>query len=173
MKNQTQALFTRAHVLILLKQKVGHSRPSSGVSLHPTRLIYPLRAYASFIARNGHQSDCLVLTIDVYICIGISKILLKSWEASSMATYSMELFGKMNWMAKQWLLLTWDLHAYTKQSQAVVVVQLVEQSLPIPEVRGSNPVIGKKNLYIEHLFLSTVYWKDENKEKRGQVWPIF
>ena len=26
---------------------------------------------------------------------------------------------------------------------AVVVAQLVEQSLPIPEVRGSNPVIGK------------------------------
>ena len=25
----------------------------------------------------------------------------------------------------------------------VVVAQLVEQSLPIPEVRGSNPVIGK------------------------------
>ena len=32
-----------------------------------------------------------------------------------------------------------------------VVVQLVERLLPIPEVRGSNPVIGKK--YIE---LSTV-----------------
>ena len=30
-----------------------------------------------------------------------------------------------------------------------VVAQLVERSLPIPEVRGSNPVIGKK--YIEHL----------------------
>ena len=29
---------------------------------------------------------------------------------------------------------------------AVVVAQLVEQSLPIPEIRGANPVIGK-NLY--------------------------
>ena len=36
---------------------------------------------------------------------------------------------------------------------AVVVVKLVERSLPIPEVRGLNPVIGK--IYIEHL-LSTV-----------------
>ena len=27
--------------------------------------------------------------------------------------------------------------------RAVVVAQLVEWSLPIPEVRGSNPVIGK------------------------------
>ena len=26
---------------------------------------------------------------------------------------------------------------------AVVVAQLVERSLPTPEVRGSNPVIGK------------------------------
>ena len=31
--------------------------------------------------------------------------------------------------------------------RAVVVAQLVERSLPIPEVRGSNPVIGK-NLFI-------------------------
>ena len=38
-------------------------------------------------------------------------------------------------------------------SWAVVVAQLVEQLLTIPEVRGSNPVIGK-NLFIsiEHLF---------------------
>ena len=30
---------------------------------------------------------------------------------------------------------------------AVVVAQLVEWSLPTPEVRGSNPVIGK-NLFV-------------------------
>ena len=30
----------------------------------------------------------------------------------------------------------------------VAVTQLVERLLPIPEVRGSNPVIGK--IYIEH-----------------------
>ena len=33
------------------------------------------------------------------------------------------------------------------QLWAVVVAQLVEQSLPKPEVRGSNPVIGK-NLFL-------------------------
>ena len=38
---------------------------------------------------------------------------------------------------------------------AVVVAQLVERLLPIPEVHGSNPVIGK--IYIEHCLLSTVY----------------
>ena len=34
----------------------------------------------------------------------------------------------------------------------VVVAQLVERSFPIPEVRGSNPVIGKNLFFIEHLF---------------------
>ena len=29
------------------------------------------------------------------------------------------------------------------QAWAVVVAQLVERSLPIPEIRGTNPVIGK------------------------------
>ena len=36
--------------------------------------------------------------------------------------------------------------------RAVVVAQLVERSLPIPEVRGSNPVIGK-NLFIYWTFV--------------------
>ena len=34
---------------------------------------------------------------------------------------------------------------FSLTNRTVVVAQLVEQSLPIPEVRGSNPVIG--NLY--------------------------
>ena len=43
-------------------------------------------------------------------------------------------------------------------SWEVVVAQLVERLLPIPEVRGSNPVIGK-NLYLilNICLLSTVY----------------
>ena len=36
-------------------------------------------------------------------------------------------------------------------SVAVAVAQLKEQSLPIPEVHGSNKVIGK--IYIEHLYI--------------------
>ena len=35
-----------------------------------------------------------------------------------------------------------------------VVAQLVEESLPIPEVHGSTAVIGKIN---------QLFWKDENK----------
>ena len=39
----------------------------------------------------------------------------------------------------------------------VVVAQLVEQSLPILEMRGSNPVIGKNLLTLNICILSTVY----------------
>ena len=46
---------------------------------------------------------------------------------------------------------------------AVVVAQLVERSLPIPEVRGSNPVIGK--IYWTFVYCQ-LYWKEENKEKK-------
>ena len=52
----------------------------------------------------------------------------------------------------------------------VVVAQLVERSLPIPKVCGSNPVIGK--IYWTFIYCQ-LYWKDENKEKRGREWPIF
>ena len=46
----------------------------------------------------------------------------------------------------------------------VVVAQLVERSLQIPEVRGSNPVISKNLLISIICLLSTVYWKDKNEE---------
>ena len=44
-----------------------------------------------------------------------------------------------------------------KKLRAVVVLQLVERSLPIPEVRGSNPVIGKKLFILNIFILSAVY----------------
>ena len=46
---------------------------------------------------------------------------------------------------------------------AVVVAQLVEQLLPILEVRCSNPVIGK--IYIEHFTVNCVE-KTKIKKKR-------
>ena len=52
------------------------------------------------------------------------------------------------------------------------MAQLVKRSLPIPEVRSSNPVIGK--IYIKHLFtclLSTVM-KSENKSKEAGNGPL-
>ena len=54
----------------------------------------------------------------------------------------------------------------------MVVAQLVEQSLPIPEVRGSNPVIGKNLFILKICLLSTVNRKDENKEKEAGNGPF-
>ena len=54
----------------------------------------------------------------------------------------------------------------------VVVAQLVERSLLIPEVRGSPPVIGK--IYIEHLFvnlfiINCIEKTKINKKRTGMV----
>ena len=55
----------------------------------------------------------------------------------------------------------------------MVVAQLVERSLPIPEVCGLNPVIGKNLLILNnYCILSTVYWKDKNKEKEAGNGPF-
>ena len=47
------------------------------------------------------------------------------------------------------------------------VAQLVERSLPIPEIRSSNPVIGKNLFILNICLLSIVSWKEENKEKEA------
>ena len=49
---------------------------------------------------------------------------------------------------------------------AVVLAQLVEWSLPIPEVCILNPVIGN-NLYIEHLFTVNCIEKTKIKNKEA------
>ena len=46
------------------------------------------------------------------------------------------------------------------------MAQLVELSILIPEVRGSNPVISK--IYIQHLFTVNCIQKDENKERERE-----
>ena len=56
---------------------------------------------------------------------------------------------------------------------AVAVAQLVERSLPIPEVRGLNPVIGKKLFILNICLLSNCVLKDENKEKEAWDGPLF
>ena len=55
-------------------------------------------------------------------------------------------------------------------SWAVVVAQSVERLPPTPEIRGSNPVIGK--LLSNICLLSTVS-KDENKEKECGNGPFY
>ena len=56
----------------------------------------------------------------------------------------------------------------------VVVAQLVERSLPIPEVHGSNPVIGK-NLFIHWTFVycQLCIEKTKIKEKRPGMAHFF
>ena len=54
---------------------------------------------------------------------------------------------------------------------AVVVAQLVERSLPTPEVCGSNPVIVTY-LYWTFVYCQ-LYWKDKNKEKRPGMAHFF
>ena len=53
-----------------------------------------------------------------------------------------------------WLLVVNYLMLLMQLRNAVVVAQLVERSLPIQELRGSNLVIGKK--FILNILLSTV-----------------
>ena len=48
---------------------------------------------------------------------------------------------------------------------------MIEQALPIPEVHGSNLVIGKK-LYIEHLFTVNCIEKTKIKEKEAGNGPF-
>ena len=48
---------------------------------------------------------------------------------------------------------------------AVVVAQLVERLLPIPDVRSSNPVIGK--IYIERRVLQTALKRPKNQNRSG------
>ena len=52
----------------------------------------------------------------------------------------------------------------------MVVAQLAEQSLPTPDIRGSNPDIGKKSLSIITCQLQSR--KDENKENEALNGPF-
>ena len=56
----------------------------------------------------------------------------------------------------------------------MVVAQLVERSLPIPEVRGLNPVISKNLFfYIELLFtVNCVLKKAKIKKKEAENGPF-
>ena len=53
----------------------------------------------------------------------------------------------------------------------MVVAQLAEWLLPIPEDPGSNPVI--RNTFIEHLFTVTVCRKDKIKKKKTGMAHFF
>ena len=56
------------------------------------------------------------------------------------------------------------------RKREVVVAQLAERSLMIPEDLGSNPVIG--NFYLNIYLPLTVCRKDKNKEKEAGNGPF-
>ena len=58
---------------------------------------------------------------------------------------------------------------FCDKQRAVVVAQLVEWSLPIPEICSSNPVIGN----IIYNLLKYCNEKTKNKEKEAGNGPIF
>ena len=64
---------------------------------------------------------------------------------------------------------SWKRERYSKR--AVVVAQLVERSFPTPEVRGSNPVIGKL-LYRTFICLLSTVLKRHYKEKEAGNGPF-
>ena len=83
----------------------------------------------------------------------------KSNKSPNLVTLNVTYFRPIQDRDLLWaLLVVVDVLRKAKQNitkWAVVVAQLVERSLPIPEVRSSNPVIGKNLLNI--CLLSTVY----------------
>ena len=56
---------------------------------------------------------------------------------------------------------------------AVVVAQLAERSLPIPENPGMDVRIQSSATFIEHLLTDNCLRKDENKEKEAGNGPFF
>ena len=54
--------------------------------------------------------------------------------------------------------------------RAVAVAQLVEWSLPIPEVHSRIQSSAK---FILNIFYCQLHWKDKNKEKEAENGPVF
>ena len=69
------------------------------------------------------------------------------------------------------LIIDQNWYRFKSDEREVVVAQLVEQSLSIPEVCGSTPVIGKILLNI--FLLSTVLKKTKINKKRPGMAHFF
>ena len=79
-------------------------------------------------------------------------------NAMSMTTFKLRMSGVESKCSTNCAPKYYSVHR--SKVQIGVVVQLEEQSLPISEVRSSNPVNGK--FYIEHF---TVNWIEKTKIK--------
>ena len=90
--------------------------------------------------------------------VSVVKISLWPWVLNPSRT------SKLFW----WIFLKFNRYSNVKRTQinkeamAVVVAQLVERSLPTPEVRSLNPVI-REFLNRTFVYPFQLYWKNENR----------
>ena len=97
----------------------------------------------------------------MFICFCPSYFLFEIFDSMLSLVYSLLTGIEPGW--PRWIL---SLNRQQRRlSWAVAVAQLVDRSLPIPEVSGSNQVIGKKSC-IEHLFTVNCIEKTKIKKKK-------
>ena len=63
------------------------------------------------------------------------------------------------------LIVLQSLYTWSKNDMSSGCGSVLEQLIPIPEVRGLNPVIVKNLFMLNICKLSTVYWKDDKKKR--------
>ena len=99
----------------------------------------------------------------MFICFCPSYFLFEIFNGMLSLVYSLLTGIEPGW--PRWIL---SLNRQQRRlSWAVAVAQLVDRSLPIPEVSGSNQVIGKKSC-IEHLFTVNCIEKTKIKKKKKE-----
>ena len=108
--------------------------------------------------------DCVwFIWFDTIICL--SNLLGELWNRQLKINEIYFEKNKIFCFPELWSIPLFDLSldSMTKiNSWAVVVAQLSGRLLPIPEVHGSNPVIGE----FFHNIDCQLYWKDKHKEKK-------
>ena len=114
---------------------------------------------------HNHRSKTLVScnNVDVVVVFGVDRPMrivtkIRSW---TVPTYPKGIYDWACTYSPKWT----KNQEQMANNRHVVVAQLVERSLPIPEIRCLNPVITINSI-------KNWNWKDENKEKEGGNGPI-
>ena len=105
------------------------------------------RTYIGCAGMNERKRECVRKSFVTRFSINFQLI----GQVTSLATDQFPRFNDLTFGR--------ELQMYLEKSnvRAVVVAQLVERSLLIPEVRGLNPVIGKNLNILNICLLSTLY----------------
>ena len=130
-----------------------------------------------------HEATGLMITTSSWTCLNsLSRLNQKAkFEATQLAwclaDVSLVLFHNYTHIIFRWKTIRkfFDPVTMTKSNLtwAEVVTQLVEQSLPIPEVCSSNPVIGKKYLYWTFVYCQLCIEKMKINKKEAGDGPFF